>query len=398
MLIEVNKSTLKPHLDRIARLIQRVPKTLHFGGRDICWLICGEADNVCRLIYEQIHMAYEGTFTADQMMKGSAGLAFSFSKFKRVIDKLAGPFTISSDDKILVISSEAEGVLYSFPLSDPASITPCAWKNEPQLDGAIRLPLSFRQILKTLPCIEKDPDMRTMITCAEIVKTGDSLDFHATNGHVMARLILRADGLLTVLPDYKLLLPGWVLKLFADLPCCEVLIVCYANASRLMISYEGFSFFTSEVPEGRYPNIDKVSCADNPYSFTCDHAALLRSVRSTLALIPSAYRYSKRIMFTLHGVCEGGSGRLSMEADTDKTDDKLEGWPIPVQQVIIEGDRAFSWAMNVGYMVQILEAMPCENIQITFKEPETGLRLQPYQPADPNKEQYAVIMPLKITE
>ncbi|MFQ5888997.1 MAG: DNA polymerase III subunit beta [Gemmatimonadota bacterium] len=205
----------------------------------------------------------------------------------------------------------------------------------------------------------------------------DEASMVATNGHRLARMTVRLEGLNA--PEADLIIPPKALQQVERLfdPGDEVEVgrsknhLAFRSSNRVVYT---------RLIEGPYPNYEQVIPKDNDKQATASREALTAAIRR-MAVVASDQTHRVRMAFA--------DGKLSFRVQTPDLGEADE-------EMAVEYDAApLEIGFNANYLLEVLRYMPEDDVRISFKAPE---RAATFEPVGGELDYLCLVMPLRLLD
>lgn len=207
----------------------------------------------------------------------------------------------------------------------------------------------------------------------------DRMRMVATNGHRLAKMEIPLQGAGTEAAD--LIVPPKALEQLRRLfgPDDEIEIGRSEN-------HLGFRSATTQVftrlIEGPYPNYEQVIPRENDKAATVEKSSLMAALRR-MAIVASDQTHRIRLAFG-DGACKLSVTTPDLGEAQEELTVAYEGEPLEI-------------GFNATYLLEVLKAMPTEEVRLTFKAPERAATVEPVGWDDPAS-YLTLVMPLRLLD
>ncbi len=202
----------------------------------------------------------------------------------------------------------------------------------------------------------------------------------ATNGHRLSKLthpgkFKRIEGMKDII------LPPKAVNLLVKLSEVDDELELIPGENHLLFKGAGYEVY-SRLLEGPYPNYSQVIPTDNDKEAVLDRRDLLGAVRRTALMANIATKrielsFEKKLLSVMVNTRDVGEARCEIDADYDGESVRLD--------------------FNAGYMEDVLKALKCEKVRVSFKGPDRAALIEPQESIDA-EEYLCLIMPLRVME
>ncbi len=205
----------------------------------------------------------------------------------------------------------------------------------------------------------------------------DRMRMVATNGHRLARMDVPMEGGTTA----DLIIPPKALEQVRRLVAADAELQIAKSENHIGFRSGGTQIY-SRLIEGPYPNYEQVIPRENDKAATVDKAAMAGALRR-MSVVASDQTHRIRLAFA------GGAAKFSVQTpDLGEAQDELaltyEGEPLEI-------------GFNAQYLLEVLKAMPTDEVRLTFKAPERAATIEPVGWDDPAS-YMCLVMPLRLVD
>lgn len=237
------------------------------------------------------------------------------------------------------------------------------WPASPSLDYSGEEILTARDLLTLVArtgFAASSDDSRPVLNGILIERLPENLHFTATTGHVLATASLPLPRRVDV--GRELIVPATAFRPIAKL---------FAGSDDLELGFSehhlGFrtsrAFLSTRLVAGPYPNYRQVIPSDNDKRLVVDRARLAALLRRIDAV-------SSDQSHGVIGLAEAAELRIEAAGD-------LFGGH---EAIAIEYDGpTFEFGVSAGYLLEVLERIPTDEVSVSFKRPNTALVLEPVE-------------------
>lgn len=206
---------------------------------------------------------------------------------------------------------------------------------------------------------------------------GDSASMVATNGHRLAKLTVKLEGMGA--PEADLIVPPKALQQVERLFEKDAEVEVARSKNHLAFRSPGRVVYTRLI-EGPYPNYEQVIPTDNDKVATISRDSLAGAIRR-MAVVASDQTHRVRLGFS--------HGSLSFSVRTPDLGEAEEEMQVDYDGAELE------IGFNANYLLEVLRYMPDEDVAMHFKAPE---RAATFLPASGSPDYLCLVMPLRLLD
>jgi len=340
-------------------------------------LLVQTSDRGIRLSGTDLDIAVSTEVTAD--VESVGGITIPARKLSEIARELPpAPVKISSsgDQRITLECGRSKFKLLGLPKSEFPTFPAVPFEK------ASRIPSGdLQKLISHTAFAASTEESRPILNGVLWELQGSRMRMVATNGHRLAKMEIAAKTGASTGASHEFIIPPKALEHIRRLfPAEEELEVARGE------NHVGFrSPFTSvftRLIEGPYPSYEQVIPKDNDKFAIVDRQALIGALKR-MSVVASDQTHRIRLSFN--------SAMLKFSVSTPDLGEAQD--ELPVRYTGDPLDIGF----NAAYLLEILRALPTDEVKMTFKAPERAATVEPEGWSDPAK-YLCLLMPLRLVD